>query len=238
MQITRTVTILELVWTLIAAVGIRYGPLIGYDAWRDRRAREQAIRLKLIPDPGPDDPHAALAMTLIINSVMTTLAFVLFLSIGVIQLFRTSAPPSLTSHFNAAMLIASEVALLFALVYNHNVRRRVYARDRELEILRLAQVAALAAEHIDQNTEELRRNTAATEAVTHAMYNGPLAAQHALTAELKRNTAAQDTANLADSANTIARAASDAANTLSIDENTAATDRNTDAHGGDQSNER
>ncbi len=234
MQISRTVTVIELAWIAIAAFGLFYGLLLRSDARKDVAARKLA---------GVNSGREELAALLVVTSTLTTYAFLGFLLAGLLAATVPSrAVTPLAVYVLQAFLISGQASLAVMVWHKQRVRRRVFNRDmadRELrrtaesvlataEAKRLATAAELIAERQEHNTAALEANTIATEAATEAMENGGLSAQIDATRAMDANTASR----VSDAAALLVAAANLATehdeNTEALNLNTSATDRNTD----------
>ncbi len=218
MQITRTITVVELIWVLVALFGLAYGV---------RVVRDAVKVLRVIRNEGDSDGLEEIAELLVVTTSILVYVFITFLcSAGLSMTIPTPEIVTPAEYVLQALFVSAGVALAYMLFYTHRVRQRVLLRDMADTELRAA--AALAALHLEQNTAALEANTTATEAATDAMQNGGLAAQIDATRAMDGLIAQRvsDAEALLVAAATLAREHEE--NTQALDDNTSATDRNTD----------
>lgn len=178
--LSRTVDTYEFVWVAVAVFGLFYCLLIRSEAEKDLIARHAA---------GINSGREELAKLLVTTSTLSAIAFIIWLVCGL--LLWTEPPVMARTPYGYVVkigIISSEVAIAAVQFIKQRVRRRVLLRDMKSKATREAAAAALASQDQQEHTEALNRSTVAidrnsviTEAVTHALTNGPLAAQSAQT---------------------------------------------------------
>jgi len=219
MQLTRTVTVVEVIWVLVALLGLGYGI---------RVVRDAVKVLRVIRNEGDSKGLEEIAQLLVVTTSILVFVFLMFLcSAGLSMTIPTPAVVTPTEYILQAFFVSVEGALAYMLFYTHRIRQRVLRRDMADNELRAAAVE-LARVELEHNTVALEANTTATVAATLAMENGPVAAQLDATRAMDANTASR----VSDAAALLLAAASRASehdeNTEALNLNTCATDRNTD----------
>ena len=228
MQLTRTVTVVEVVWVIVALFGLAYG---------GRVVRDAVKVLRVIRNEDDNDSLEEIAELLVVTTSILVYVFIIFLcTAGLSMTIPTPEIVTPAEYVLQALFVSAGVALAYMLFYTHRVRQRVLLRDMADTELRAA--AALAALQLEHNTAALEANTTATEAATLAMENGPVAAQLDATRAMDAQTAQRvsDAAALLVAAATLAREHDEntqALNegTMATQDNTAAVERSTDKHG-------
>lgn len=184
MLLTGTIDIFEVVWVAVAVFGLFYCLSVRSDAKQDLRARHAA---------GVNSGREELAQLLVITTSLTAFAFTVWLACG---LLLFTVPASLATSPSGYVvkvgIIAAEIAIALAQFFKQRVRRHVLLRDMRSDAIQAAAAALLASQERQQNTQALLANTAATEAATHALQNGPMTAQIAQTTATEELTDATD----------------------------------------------
>lgn len=160
-------------WIGIAVVTLPSCLYVAYDAYRDVQIREAT---------GLNHGRETLAKLLIVTSLLIAFVFLCWVLLGLYQvwLYRY-LPLSWAAVISPGLSLLSELALAFAMIYKQRVRLRVFKQDTKDERIREKAAAALASAERVALTEATKELTVATEAQTHAIYNGPMAAQIAQT---------------------------------------------------------
>lgn len=161
MERSSVIQVLTVLWVFIAAVTLPYALFIAHDAWLDVRARSIG-RL--------NHGRETLARLLVVTSSLCSVAFLIFLLVGLYALspysrvdgpWRGLVVPS--------ALVLAEAVLGAMLIYKQRVRKRVLTEDINSEAVRVAAAALLAAESLAANTEALQRNSDVVEENTVAL---------------------------------------------------------------------
>jgi len=218
MQLTHTITVVEVIWVLVALFGLAYG---------GRVVRDAVKVLRVIRNEGGNDGLEHIAELLVVTTSILVYVFIVFLcAAGLSMTIPTPEIVTPAEYVLQALFVSVGVALAYMLFYTHRVRQRVLAREMADNELR--DTAELARVQIEHNTAALEANTHATEAATDAMANGPIAAQIDATRAMDEQTAQRvsDAKALLVAAATLA--AEHDENTEALNMNTTATDRNTD----------
>jgi hypothetical protein len=104
-SLTPTITLLELLWTTVALVGIGFSGFALRDALTDRRA------LKLVPDASTGDE--LIVNTAVRNERYRFILFCGFSVVGTTALFLVNAPPTLGGTIIGLILLGLEVGGLW-----------------------------------------------------------------------------------------------------------------------------
>lgn len=181
-HITSRINLIEVAWVAVALFGLFYGVKVRGDAVKDVAVRRAA---------GINSGRQDLAQLLVVTSSLLSFAFSVWLLCGLLAMMVPSRPvTSPVTYLIQAGLVWSEIALAYMLYYTQKVRRRVLLRDMNSDAVRARAASAVAALEQRANTDALVANTAATEAATQALQNGPMAAQIENTLSTDANTAA------------------------------------------------
>ncbi len=183
MQLTRTITVLEVVSVVVALVGLVYGARVVRDATKV---------LRVIRVEGDSQGLEEIAKLLVVTTSILVFVFVLFLvAAGLSLTIPTPEIVTPAAYVRQLLFVLVGIALAYMLFYKHRVRQRVLSRDMADKDLREAATLELARVQLEQNTVALEANTTATEAATDAMHNGGLAVQIDATRALDANTASR-----------------------------------------------
>lgn len=164
LHLSPTINLLELVWVVIAVAGLTYSLKLRHDAKLDVKARHL---------DGTNSGKEDLAKMLIVTASLNAFGFLAFLLAGGgAMLIPSSRATTPRSYAIQLLLIAAQIAMAASVWHKQRVRTKVFIRDRENEILRLAAVASVAADHLDQNTQALAELTDATRENTDVLRTG------------------------------------------------------------------
>ncbi len=145
MQITETVSVVELAWVIVGVFGLFYGLRVVYDAVIDVRVRRSA---------GLNHGREQIAQLLVVTSSLLVYVFVVLLVAG--GLSMTIPTPGIVrpaAHVIQAFFVSVEVALAFMLFYKHRVRRRVFNRELADQDLRDAAAAEIDRQFAERQIE-------------------------------------------------------------------------------------
>jgi len=220
MQVSNSVTVLELAGLFVALFGLAYGIRVVLDAMKV---------LRIIREEGDSEGLEDIARLLVVTASILVLVFVTYVvSGGLSMIIPTPKIVTPVAYVTQGLSLFARIALAYMLFYKHRVRHRVLKRDMADKELRAAAELAVAAQ-LEQNTVALEANTTATDAATDVMQNGGLAAQIDATRAMDEQTAQR-----VSDAQALLVAAEKAAqehdvNTRALTEGTVATDKNTTA---------
>ena len=228
MQLTRTVTVVEVVWVLVALLGLAYGIRVVRDALKV---------LRVIRNEADNDGLERIAKLLVVTTSILVSVFVIFLGAAVLSM--TIPTPKIVTpseYVRQALFVSVGVALAYSMFYTHRVRQRVLTRDmadKDVLTAAVTEVERQFAERQIKSRVELTVATdklrVSTDAATDVMQNGGLAAQIDATRAIEEQTAQR-----VSDAQALLVAAEKAAqehdvNTRALNEGTVATDKNTTA---------
>lgn len=139
-HLTPTVTVLELIWTLVSGVGALAAFAFARDAWKDRQVQAHA---------GLSDSRMALAMTHLVIAGAISIMLAMHFPLGLLAMSVPSNPAaSPISYVITGGLILGEVLLVGAVIYIQRVRRAVLDRERIETTRMVVQTAERAAQRL------------------------------------------------------------------------------------------
>lgn len=161
MRLTNTINLIEALWVLTALSGLVYSLKLRHDARQDVAARHLS---------GTNSGREDLAQMLVTTAALNAIGFLGFLLAGLVAMTIPSSPAITPRSYGIQLLlVGAQLAMAVSVWHKQRVRTRVFVRDRDAEIARLAVVAELATEHLDLNTEALGQLTDATREHTQTL---------------------------------------------------------------------